>query len=424
MSFSFYHGTKCMFFDFLLNANFPNTHKKFTKAKELHNYCVTAEKSARTDPDKCFLNLGKCLLEENGVDCSNLTLENMIKRCDYIKDKLKFHEFRWDRNRVAHIQQNVQKGKKYPPITNACYKTVGLYTELCKIFNHHGQKLTSDILPIGDYEVIKKVKANKFESVAGDYNYICKKSGSDIDAYAYVRPFNSDENNCRTVFNERDLEVQNFFSNMRGSNYIIRGNEIPTSDICELRYLAYEIRENTKTLDMLEDELSAYDVLDIISQITEGLSALSTRKINIHHRGIRPSCIFVNKYDDEYEAKLGCFETAKIEYKEREMRTVMSYMVESQKNNPFIHPELVGVQTASDEEWEKGDVYSLATVLLYCLDKESVQLDSVDSSVLLDHFSDELYAKFTDILDSGSLETVPNLKDFLEILEEEKENLN
>ena len=41
-----------MFFDFLLNANFPNTHKKFTKAKELHNYCVTAEKSARTDPDK------------------------------------------------------------------------------------------------------------------------------------------------------------------------------------------------------------------------------------------------------------------------------------------------------------------------------------------------------------------------------------
>ena len=154
------------------------------------------------------------------------------------------------------------------------------------------------------------------------------------------------------------------------------------------------------------------------------MSALSTRKINIHHRGIRPSCIFVNKYDDEYEAKLGCFETAKIEYKEREMRTVMSYMVESQKNNPFIHPELVGVQTASDEEWEKGDVYSLATVLLYCLDKESVQLDSVDSSVLLEHFSEEFYAKFTDILDSGSLETVPNLKEFLEILEEEKENLN
>lgn len=420
-----------MFFDFLLNANFPNTHKKFTKAKELHNYCVTAEKSARTDPDKCFLNLGKavevltkCLLEENGVDCSNLTLENMIKRCDYIKDKLKFHEFRWDRNRVAHIERDGKKKKTFPPITNACYKTVGLYTELCKIFHYHGPKLTADLLPIGDYEVINKVNANKFESIAGDFNYICKKSGSDIDAYAYVRPFNADENNCRNVFNERDLEVQNFFSNMRGSNYIIRGNAIHTTNICELRYLAYEIRQNTKTLDMLEDELSAYDVLDIISQITEGLSALSTRKINIHHRGIRPSCIFVNKYDDEYEAKLGCFETAKIEYKEREMRTVMSYMVESQKNNPFIHPELVGVQSASDEEWEKGDVYSLAAVLLYCLDKESVQLGSVDSSVLLDHFGDEFYTKLTDILDTGSLETVPLLKDFLEILEEEKENLN
>ena len=82
------------------------------------------------------------------------------------------------------------------------------------------------------------------------------------------------------------------------------------------------------------------------------------------------------------------------------------------------------MQSASDEEWEKGDVYSLAAVLLYCLDKESVQLGSVDSSVLLDHFGDEFYTKLTDILDTGSLETVPLLKDFLEILEEEKENLN
>lgn len=135
-----------MFFDFLLNVNFPNTHKKFTKAKELHNYCVTAEKSARTDPDKCSLNLGKavevlttCLLKEKGVDCSNLHLDEKINLCEEIKNKDKFHEYRWDRNRVAHIERDGKKKKTFPPITNACYKTVGLYTELCKIFHYHGQ---------------------------------------------------------------------------------------------------------------------------------------------------------------------------------------------------------------------------------------------------------------------------------------------
>ena len=66
---------------------------------------------------------------------------------------------------------------------------------------------------------------------------------------------------------------------------------------------------------MVSDELEPEVIVDIIYQVAKGLKALSSKKINIHHRGIRPSCIFVTKYDDnEYEAKLGCFETAKIIY--------------------------------------------------------------------------------------------------------------
>ena len=68
---------------------------KFTKAKELHNYCVTAEKSARTDPDKCFLNLGKavevlttCLLKEKGVDCSNLHLDEELLKLQELTSKM------------------------------------------------------------------------------------------------------------------------------------------------------------------------------------------------------------------------------------------------------------------------------------------------------------------------------------------------
>ncbi|MDY6419820.1 MAG: serine/threonine-protein kinase [Succinivibrio dextrinosolvens] len=423
-----------MYFDFLLNVTFPrNKNKIFTRAQELYEACCVAERNARVYPDQCLLNIGraceiltKCILSEDGFDCERIDLSGLIynlfesKYISY-KDKEIFNRFRFCRNNVAHTETQRTELKFQPNLKNACECTVDLYKQLAKLFKARVPELNAEMLPIGDYEVIKTIKAHKFESVAGNFNYLCKKKGSDIDAFAYVRPFETNEDSSKNVFNERDLEVQNFFSNMRGSSYIIRGTEIPSSNnYCELRYLAYEIRENTKTLDMCKD-ISAYDALDIISQITTGLKALSTKKINIHHRGIRPSCIFVNKYDDEYEAKIGCFETAKIEYKEREMRTVMSYMVDSQKENPFIHPELVGRVSATDEEWEKGDVYSLAAVLLNCLSPESIQQGNMDCSVLTDYFSDSFFEKMLQILVEGDLEVVPNLGDFLALIESEKE---
>lgn len=424
-----------MIFDFLLNVNFPNSDEKFTKADELYHYCVLAEKSARTKPDICFLNLGKamevltsCLLsQQNFDDVERISLVDKINLCRSIRseDKQKFHELRKLRNGVAHYIENSEIGIKNSdlgPVATACKSLVTFYSELRKIFNLKREFVDKKLLPIGDYEVIEKIKAYEFESVEGNYNYICKKTGSDIDSFVYVRPFSSEDDISETVFNLRDIEVQNFFSNMRENSYIIKGTEIQTDKNSELRYLAYDIRSNTKTLDMVSDELEPEVIVDIIYQVAKGLKALSSKKINIHHRGIRPSCIFVTKYDDnEYEAKLGCFETAKIIYVERQMRTVMPHIALSQISNPFIHPLISQRQVVTDEEWEKADVYSLAAVLVYCINKKSISGRKIDYESALEDF-EFLYDEMPNIFDSGSLETVPNLNNFIEVLEAQIED--
>ncbi len=424
-----------MYFDFLLDVDVPgNPGKRFGQdgtAQKLHESCCSAERNARINPDQCILNirqsieiLTKALIIEDGGSIEMKSLNDCIMECRWISKGV-FHKLRKFSNRVVHNGND--SSINHSTVQQACENLFDLYRELVRLFHPKLQNKLNNIeyLPIGDYEVIKPVDAQKYEPVVGGKNFFCKKTGSDIDSYAYVRPFDSESNNASEVFKHRDLEIQNFFANMRGSNSIIRGHEIGQKDSpCDIRYLAYEIQKDTKTLDMLErNSLPAKTVLEIISQITDGLMALSTKSINIHHRCIRPSCIFINKYEDDYEAKLGCFETAKIEYKERDMRTVMAYMAEAQKGNPFVHPELREKAQAEDIEWEKGDVYSLGAVLLFCIDQDTVLQGFMDYSCLYDSYSEEFCEAMSDILKSNSLEQVSTLDEFSEILHQEIDKL-
>lgn len=431
-------------FDYIKDLKMPNDKNRvFGAVDTLHGLCCSAEKNAKTYPDTTMINIRQALevllrgllIEDGMKNFSNqITLSNMIdmyaKRCSFINNKnvTPLHKVRMKANDIVHISYNVQGEKEYKikdvhaSAKESCKYTIELYKVIAEIFNIEVPEIHANDLPIGEYEIIEKSKSEYYESVEGKYKFIGRISSPNIDTYAYIRPFNGKKNNSRKVFNERDLEVQNFFMNMRGSSHIIRGHEIRTSDTCEMRYLAYEIQKNTKTLDRIIGEISAYDLLNIIAQVAQGLSELATKKINIHHRGIRPTCIFINSFDDGYEAKLGCFETAKIEYKEKIMETVMAYMVESQKDSVFVHPELLGKEEITGDEWEAGDVYSLAAVLLFCLDKEFVANGEVDCTILTEYYSDEFVEAMMNILITGAIDVVPTMKEFYAILVEEIEN--
>lgn len=433
-----------MNFDYLKDIKMPNDKNRvFGAADTLHGLCCGAEKNAKTNPDTAMIDIRQALevlvrgllFEEGITQFSRQTtlcdMINMYKRnCKYSNEQnvSQLHSLRRKANDIVHVSYNVGGIKEYTikdvhaSVKEACKYTIELYNVIAGIFGVKVSALDVNDFPIGEYEIVERIKAENYESVEGKYKFIGKKNTSSIDTYAYIRPFNGKQNNPQKVFDERDLEVQNFFKNMRNSSHIIRGYEIQTADTCDMRYLAYEIQENTKTLDQIKDVISALDLLDIMSQVAQGLSELATKKINIYHRGIRPTCIFVNSYDDGYEAKLGCFETAKIEYQEKEMETVMAYMIETQKNSVFIHPEILKQEGVTGKIWEAGDVYALAVVLLYCLDRETVETGALDCSSLTEYYSDEFVTAMMNILNTDSLEFIPSMEEFYLMLVEEMKN--
>ena len=430
-----------MYFDFLINIKSPiNKSQVFGAWKELHGMCTAAETNARVDPDSCLINIRQALeIMFTGLyyDAGNTekldTLHKTMIACQNIKglwdEKRKIGPFfvlKDEANGIVHVTKEVTGKNKYEikdkhaDVEMACKLTVRLYMNIAKVFRVWVDRIEADMLPFGEYEVVKKIGKKSYESIEGDYKYVVRKNNDNIATYAYIRPFSNAEE--RNVFNDRDMEAQQFFKNMRGTNSIIAGDELRTGPYCNLKYLKYDIRENTQTLDEIAKSLKPYELIDVIEQVANGLSRLASSKINIHHRGIRPTCIFVSKFEDGYEAKLGCFETAKIDYKEKEMETVYAWVAEKHQGNVFTHPRLLTNGEYENKEWEAGDVYSLAVVLMSCLDQSIEKGGAIDTSVLYDYYSDDFVDEIEAIIRSAALSQIPSMREFDRILLEELDN--
>ena len=295
-----------MFFDFLIKVRMPNNKtQEFREWKKLYSMCCAAETNARVDPDSCIINIRQALeilfsglLLDAGFTELPDTLSGIMGKCKGIRGLWDngcsigpFYHLKDQANGIVHISKEVSGVRKYEikdkhaDVAMACKLTIQFYTSVARLFRIDKRKMKfmeAEMLPFGEYEVVKKIEKKNYESIEGNYKYIARKKNNNIATYAYIRPFlNTDK---KTIFSDRDIEAQQFFKNMRGSNNIIAGDELRTSSYCNLKYLVYNIRENTKTLDEVSKTIKPYELLDIIEQIANGLSRLASSKINIHHR--------------------------------------------------------------------------------------------------------------------------------------------
>ena len=414
-----------MYFDFVKELVLPGTNKPFEERESLWQTSKSIEENIRTQPNEAvkqirdaITKLVQGLLKEDGVTQfpKHVPLYQWIEeyrmRCPFIRNK--------QGNALQQIRSEINpSGHPDPQFTiEKALKYASRYSRaLARIFELNIPEIKMVDLPIGPYQILKKIEAKDFESVCGKYNYFAVSDKNKAKTYAYIRLFQKNEDNTK-VFEERDADMQAFFSNMRGSKYIIKASEIETGPVCDIRYLAYEVHENTQRLSDIDlKQLSDDDVLEIVSQLAEGLSDLSTKKIHIHHRGIRPEFIFIDKDDEGYFARLGCFETAKIQVINKYMQTVSKAMLAKQPGNLFIHPNLIGVEDASSEDWERGDVYSLSCLFLYCLDHNNFMQGTkkIDSDEWRD-YSNELVTTMEMIFNDPQLQFVPRMREFRDIL--------
>ncbi len=409
--------------------------------EEIHSYSDEAERNCRIDPDKSMISTRQalevlissilCAKGKTSFDRAD-SLYMMIKECQGQQiithlQKKKLDSLRINANDIVHVEKNVTKNAyriegRHATIEEAVRTVIDLYCVISDMFGKPTIKIDKDDLPIGEYEIVKKYVGRNSDILYGKYEYVGVKKGGLVPIYAYIRPFKKvcDE---EQVFNERDIAAQTLLKNLPDTNFILKGNEISVSANNEARYVAYEIKKNTTTLDQLIKPLTPKEALNVILDVVTGLCDIKTDGINLHHRGINPHCIFVNKEGNNYRGKLGCFETSKIEIEEQNVESIYGIVASLNMGSVFVHPSFLNEYHSYDSaEWEKGDIYSIAISLLYCLDANNVDKKIIDTSCFYSVYSREFADYMFRIIESGSLELIPSIEEFKAMLTEEISN--
>lgn len=433
-----------MYFEFLKNVLLPGeNNKEFRAAMELYNYCRDAERNCRISPDNAIIAIRQALeVLVSGLLCEygkkEFTREdslcNMIGECKEVcgsiitgKTAKILHELRVNANNYVHVEKRINQASEYivkgrhATVKDASEATLKLYICLTKIFGVEAKNIDVEDLPIGDYEILEKYEKQDYEAVTGKYKYLVEKKGSIVSSFAYIRPFSNVKGDENSVFNERDIAIQDVFKSISQSDYVVNGEEISVSDYNDVRYIKYNAKKDTKTLDQIVESLSVKETLSIIADVSRGLIEIMSGDVNVHHRSIRPTCIFVTREDNQWRGKIGCFETAKVEIESATIETVHTNMFKANKGSIFVHPMLRDNEITNGD-WERGDVYSLAMILMYCVSSKEVNEGNIDYSIVTESFSEEFSLIMINTLMTGSIDTVPTMKEFNNALNQEIED--
>ncbi len=302
---------------------------------------------------------------------------------------------------------------------------------------------TYDLLPIGDYEVIKPMfsfhgQPPKIKS------YKCRKiehyEGREECRYAIIRRFEKDSDGDVTQF--RDLMAMDTIKkyNSRISQMPIWSEEIPTAVDCRVRFLCYLTEENTFMLnqrDEYEKFLRDYSSrfpdgvltlkLGIIEQITEILYSLIdiTDSVSIHHRNLHPSCIFITPTPKGCSVRIGNFEYSKV--------------VDTSVASPSpltVGPNAFALKTARDPyapneiklgafgkdskpDWEQVDVFAVAKIALYVLfGNASDENLAQNLEAIRENMSPEFHKIITSVI-KNEYKARPTLGELLKVIRRE-----
>ena len=184
-------------------------------------------------------------------------------------------------------------------------------------------------------------------------------------------------------------------------------------------YIAYSVYSDSKLLaEVKPGTLEEKQVVQIALDILNVLLELKNIGNGIHLRNIQPGNVIVTPNGDDYMASVVNMETAKINNYDA---TVYASMKDLIATNPFLPREVRHNDEGKDTNWEKVDVYSVAVLMVYCVDSTAVK-DTIDTDILYDYFSEEIADILTDIFDS-SLNEIDGIDELKEKLEDALEEL-
>lgn len=397
---------------------------------QLLTNCKTVERNIFIDPYNSIANarpalewLCKGLMKRNNVRAQKspdgqVYLVNMVEACLTENLFQGCHEatvVRRSGNNILHANANDESLHivNEENIAKALKVAKSLYILMQQAFDLYDDFDEAKI-PFGDYEVLRRVPKSAKEVVVGDYNYFVCNGGDHF--YLQVYPKNAlDEKEM--LLAERGEMTRERIGEDRQRNaykptmYLIYDSQKES----DRRYIIYPIDKGGFLLSELNESLSVKQAIKVGLELIETLCYMKSIGEGIHHRNIQPgSVILMSDGKDDYKAYLINMETAKIK---NYAQTIYGSLKEILQANAYTPREVRRNEDGMEIDWEKADVYSVAKVILYCVDPKLVK-DEVDPDSLYDIFSDEMVDAFRIIFES-TLQDSLNLEEFKEILNSE-----
>lgn len=397
---------------------------------EVIDAAKSAERNVMVSPNNALLNarvslenLCKSLIKRNNFNQirendGSVNLSTMIGTCVANKAFSKETEAHWIRqkgNTAAHGNDTLQIVNE-KNVSLAMRAVQYLFEIFAEVFLDQSKNISFDVnkVPFGFYEIVRAVPKGNNEIVFGDFNYFVKDPKNNY-YYFQVLHRNSDSAVNNDLGARSVLTGNRIREDKKRTSYLLDvyypSNLMAESD---RDYIAYSVYSDSKLLSevkagTLDEKQTVQVAIDILNVLLE----LKNIGNGIHLRNIQPCNVIITPNGDDYLAGVVNLETAKIN---NHKGTVYSSIKNLMVKNPFLPKEVRNGNDSAEIQWEKVDVYSVAVIMVYCLNETFVK-ENMDSDALYDVFSEEVADILTEIFDS-SIKEIDGIEDFKEKLED------
>lgn len=403
-------------------------------AEKLLDLCKAAEKNVRVNPKAAVEQarsaieyLCKGLIYKNGVEQiredGETNIATLVATClenGFFRNADAAHHVRKQGGKITHVDRK----NNYIPITEKNIRTAmesvrSLYLVMQEAFCYEGSQYTFNemIVPFGDYEIDRAVKKSECEIVFGEYNYFVHNNSGDC-YYLQIFERNEDSSVAEQLRERNNLVKSRIKSDKRRRTYLLETivpYECPEGS--DRDYIAYGVYEDSILLSESCTPMTSKQAAQVGIDLIKAIKEMNKIASGIHHRNIQPGCVMITPNEDTFMAGLVNMETAKVTDYEY---TVFASIKGILQRNIYMPRELRNFKEGDqDIDWGKVDLYSIAKVIIYCLDPTLVT-EEIDTDALYDvqDLSDDLIEAFRVIFES-SINEIYSLDEFEEILENE-----
>ena len=246
------------------------------------------------------------------------------------------------------------------------------------------------------------------EVICGENNYFVKDPQEN---YYYFQIFHRNASEeSQNELGARGVLTGNRIKEDKGRKSYLLDVHYPSNVLAESdrEYIAYSVYSDSKLLSEIgSPHFTEKEIVQIAIDLTNVLVELQGIGNGISLRNIQPGNVIVTPCEDGYMAGIVNMETAKIKGYGATVYKSLKALI---SDNLYLPREVRQGDEPEGIQWEKADVYSVAKIMVYCMNPSEVKSE-VDDDFIFDCFSEEIGNLLINTFQS-SINLIDNPADF------------